>query len=98
MNKRHTINFEQCYCSLTDFYDNVAKVFGERDISKLKYDCRKLHISKAVLQGMIDYYNKERGASSYTITAMLIQFGPKADLISDDYEVEIEDGFIVRGE
>ena len=23
MSKRHTINFEQCYCSLTDFYDNV---------------------------------------------------------------------------
>ena len=98
MNKRHTITFEQCCCSLTDFYDNVAKVFGEKDISKLKYDCRKLHISKAVLQGLIDYYDKERGASSYAITAMLIQFGPKADLISDGYEVEIEDGFIVRSE
>lgn len=94
MNKRHTITFEQCYCPIADFYDNVAKVFGEKDVSKLKYDCRKLHISKAVLQGLIDYYHKERDTPNY----VLIQFGPKADLISDDYEVEIEDSFIVRGE
>ena len=98
MNKRRIITLEQCYCPIINFYDNIAKIFGEKDISKLNYDCRKLHVSKAVSQSLIDYYHKERDVSNYAITAMLIQFGPKADLISDDYEVEIEDGFIVRGE
>ena len=99
MNKRFVITSKLCYCPIINFYDNIiAHQLGEKNTGKIQYDCKKIHVSKAVLKKIMDYYLEEREVSNYTIAAMLIQFGPKADLISDDYEVEIEDSFIIRGE
>jgi hypothetical protein len=98
MNECFAITSKLCYCSIINFYDNIANQLGEKNTGKIQYDCKKIHVSKAGLKKIMDYYLEKRRVSNYTIAAMLIQFVPKADLISDDYEVEIEDGFIIRGE
>ena len=49
MKKRYSIPKEQCTCGISELYDNVAKVIGISDVSKAVYDCRKLSITKKVL-------------------------------------------------
>lgn len=49
MKKRYSIPKEQCTCGISELYDNVAKIMGVSDLSKVVYDCRKLSITKKVL-------------------------------------------------
>lgn len=49
MKKRYSISKEQCTCGISELYDNVAKIMGVLDLSKVVYDCRKLSITKKVL-------------------------------------------------
>ena len=49
MKKRYSIPKEQCTCGISELYDNVAKILGISDVSKAVYDCRKLSITKKVL-------------------------------------------------
>lgn len=49
MKKRYSIPKEQCTCGISELYDNVAKIIGISDVSKAVYDCRKLSITKKVL-------------------------------------------------
>ena len=44
--KRYSISKEQCTCGISELYDNVAKIMGVSDLSKVVYDCRKLSITK----------------------------------------------------
>lgn len=46
MKKRYSISKEQCTCGISELYDNVAKIMGVLDLSKVVYDCRKLSITK----------------------------------------------------
>ena len=46
MKKRYSIPKEQCTCSISELYDNVAKIMDVSDSSKVVYDCRKLSITK----------------------------------------------------
>lgn len=46
MKKRYSIPKEQCTCGISELYDNVAKIMGVSDLSKVVYDCRKLSITK----------------------------------------------------
>lgn len=93
MKKRYSISKEQCTCGISELYDNVAKIMGVSDLSKVVYDCRKLSITKKVLDGLYEFYHSEN-QSDETITLL---YGPKADLDGDGYEVEVEDGFITKG-
>ena len=106
---------EDCYCDLTEFYENVA-----RKIPKLKYNTwlTKEHILRTKLlpyfkdKKMRDIrptdiiqwqneqisYRDEKGKTDEQIAAMLLGYGPKANLEDHgilEYRTEIEDGFIV---
>ena len=59
MKKRYSIPKEQCTCGISELYDNVAKIIGISDISKAVYDCRKLSITKKVLDCMYEFYHSE---------------------------------------
>ena len=96
MKKRYSIPKEQCTCSISELYDNVAKIIGVSDLSKVVYDCRKLSITKKVLECLYEFYHLEN-QSDETITTCMLLYGPKADLEGDGYEVEAEDGFVTKG-
>ena len=74
----------------------IAKVIGISDVSKAVYDCRKLSITKKVLDCLYKFYHSEN-QSDETITTCMLLYGPKADLDGDGYEVEVEDGFVTKG-
>lgn len=97
MKKRYSVTEDQCNCKLAEFFDNIAKLSGETgDISNLKYDCRKICVTKPVYHQIHKYYlNTGRSDDSFAMIWMI--YGPKANLNGDALEVEIEDGFIVRG-
>lgn len=97
MKKRYSVTEDQCYCSIIEFFDNVAKLCGETgDISWFTYDCRKICVTKPVYDQIHKYY-LDAGNPTENIAALLLLYGPKANLDGDALEVEIEDGFIVRG-
>lgn len=96
MKKRYSISKEQCTCGISELYDNVAKIIGVSDVSKVVYDCCKLSITKKVLDCMYEFYHSENQSDEAITTCMLL-YGPKADLDGDDYEVEVEDGFVTKG-
>ena len=96
MKKRYSIPKEQCTCGIRELYDNVAKILGISDVSEVVYDCRKLSITKKVLDCLYEFYHSEN-QSDETITTCMLLYGPKADLEGDGYEVEAEDGFVTKG-
>ena len=96
MKKRYSIPKEQCTCGISELYDNVAKVIGISDVSKAVYDCRKLSITKKVLDCMYEFYRLENRDDEFITTCMLL-YGPKADLDGEGYEVEVEDRFVTKG-
>ena len=57
MKKRYSIPKEQCTCGISELYDNVAKILGISDVSKAVYDCRKLSITKKVLDCLYKFYH-----------------------------------------
>lgn len=83
MKKRYSIPKEQCTCGISELYDNVAKILGISDVSK-------------VLDCLYEFYHSEN-QSDETITTCMLLYGPKADLEGDGYEVEAEDGFVTKG-
>lgn len=97
MKKRYSLTEEQCQCMLIDFFDNVARLMGVTDdISKLRYDCRKICVTKLVQDHIWKYYSYAGNSSEHIATIWSI-YGPKANLEGESLEVEIEDGFIIRG-
>lgn len=97
MKKRYSVTEDQCYCSIIEFFDNVAKLCGETsDISWFTYDCRKSCVTKPVYDQIHKYY-LDTGRSDDSFAMIWTIYGPKANLNGNALEVEIEDGFIVRG-
>lgn len=96
MKKRYSIPKEQCTCGISELYDNVAKIMGVSDLSKVVYDCRKLSITKKVLDCLYEFYHSEN-QSDETITTFMLLYGPKADLGGGGSEVGIGGGFIAEG-
>ena len=70
MKKRYSIPKEQCTCGISELYDNVAKIMGVSDLSKVVYDCRKLSITKKVLDCLYEFYHSEN-QSDETITTFM---------------------------
>ena len=96
MKKRYSIPKEQCTCGISELYDNVAKIMGVSDLSKVVYDCRKLSITKKVLDCLYKFYHSEN-QSDETITPCKHMYGPKPDLDGHRYEVDVEDGYDKKG-
>ena len=79
MRKRYSIPKDQCTCGISELYDNIAKIIGISNLSKVVYDCRKLSITKKVLDCLYGFYHSEN-QSDETITTCMLLYDPKADL------------------
>lgn len=99
MKQRHAIPMEKCERSLIDFYENVAAICGITATEKDIFDCRKVCVTKAVQECLIDHYLKTYpNVSREQVLQQLLLCGPKANLEGDGYEFEAEDGFVHKGE
>lgn len=96
MKKRYSIPKEQCVCGITELYDNAAKIMGISNIEKIQYDCRKISITKKVLDYIFEFYHSQN-CDDETIATWMLLYGPKADLKGEGCEFEIEDGFVAKG-
>lgn len=98
MTKTVRLKKEDCYCNLTEFYENVARKIPVEITNKTCFDCRKICVTKPVQEALWSYYRDEKEKTDEQIAAMLLGYGPKANLEEHgilEYRVEIEDGFIV---
>ncbi len=91
-----TLNFEDCYCDLSAFYENVAKKLSFKVTDKTEFDCRKICVSKSVQETIWLYYREEENMDAGDISMLWLSFGPKANLEDKNnlYAVAIENGFI----
>lgn len=88
---------EDCYCDLTDFYENVARKIPVEITGKTRFDCRKVCVTKSVQKALWSYYLDEKGKTDEQIATMLLGYGPKANLEERgirEYRAEVEEGFI----
>ena len=85
MKKRYSIPKEQCTCGISELYDNDAKIIGISDVSKAVYDCRKLSITKKVLDCLYNFYHSEN-QSDETITTCMLLYGPVSYTHLDVYK------------
>ena len=99
MKKRYSISKELCTCEISELYENIAKIMGISDLSKVVYDRRKVSITKKVRDCLYEFYHSENQSNvdELITICMIILYGPKADLDGDGYEVEVEDGFVTKG-
>ena len=91
-----TLNFEDCYCDLSAFYENVAKKLSIDIADDTLFDCRKICVNKSVQEAIWSYYREEKDAEDGDISMLWLSFGPKANLDNKDnrYSVEVVNGFI----
>lgn len=97
MTKNVQLSKEDCYCDLTDFYENVARKIPVGITDRTLFDCRKICVTKLVQDTLWSYYREEQHISNMDITAIFLIYGPKANLKKAKdmpYRAEVEDGFI----
>lgn len=62
---------EDCYCDLTEFYENVARKIPVEITDKTCFDCRKICVTKLVQEASWSYYRdekrKDRRADCYDV-------------------------------
>ncbi len=86
---------DECYCTLPQLYMNVAKRMGKPFKEGHTYDCTKICVSKAVQNETFNFYNLEQGYSEPDVAMLIVQYGPKASIASQElYIVEVERWFI----
>lgn len=84
---------DECYCSITDFYDLVADKLGY-DPQKVSYDCQKICVTNPIKEKIFEFFRKEQQVSIEAIATAWILYGPKASLPYDGYLVAADVGFI----
>lgn len=90
-----SLKWEDCYCDLTTFYENVARKHSIEVTPNTIFDCRKICVTRAVQSAIQSYYREKKNRTDEQIAAMLLGYGPKANLVNVfSYEAEIEDGFV----
>lgn len=88
---------EDCYCDLTTFYENVARRLRIEVTDKTRFDCREICVTKSVQEVLWSYYREEKNRTDDQIAAMLLGYGPKANLEEHgilEYRAETGDDFI----
>ena len=86
-------------CSLTDFYEEVAREMGYQNTSEIRYDCTKIDIAENIQDGFYEYYRTlaqdvPESEINVGITMLLALSGPKVNRDLKANEVEVFDGFI----
>lgn len=84
---------EECYSSIEQFYYLVATKLGYKP-DEVTYDCRKICVTKPVMDKIFAFYMEERKLSKGVISQGWLGFGPKANLPGEDYAAEVEKDFV----
>lgn len=87
---------EDCYCGLVSFYENVARKMGVKVTEETRYDCRKICVTKPVQEALWVFYRNKMDQSDDWIAAIMLQFGPKANLEEtgmSEYRAEVKEDF-----
>lgn len=87
---------EECHCGVEGFYELAAKKIGYYYPQKARFDCTKISVTDSIMHQIIDYYLNEKQMDADEVGALLVIFGPKADLKQEGYIAEIQNGFIVE--
>lgn len=87
------LNKEDCFCSISKLYANIATKSGIDDNTVATYDCTELEVSEEVFNLVRAYYMESEGSSAEDVGMMWLIFGPKVNNKLKDYEVEVFDGF-----
>lgn len=90
-----TLAKAECYCSIVDLYDIVARKLGY-DPNRVCYDCRKICVTKSVQDQVFAFYKEEINASEVDISTIWLMYGPKANLDGEDFKVKVSAGFIKK--
>lgn len=86
---------EECYCGIAELYDSIATKLGY-DPTTVCYDCRKVCVSKPVMEQVFSYFKDEKRVSRVAFNQLWLNLGPKANLNGEDYTAETQEGFILE--
>jgi hypothetical protein len=85
------------YCSLNDFYSNLAKRFNLAD--NYKMDCREINVAKNIQDAWFEWYRNEYPGQAdidAQVCMLLCLSGPKVNEELADNEIEWTDEFITQ--
>lgn len=89
---------EDCHTtSLLGIYQNIARGlgYGPRKVKQLEFNCTKLSVSR----GLAEEFKSAATEAEWDkqeINTVLLLFGPKITIDSDDCIAEVEDGFVIE--
>jgi len=89
---------KDCLCSLPQFYAKVALKAGYVPDGESGFNCTKIRCTKAVQDTIYNFYYDVSKGDELGVTMLWANSGPRADLDGDGYTVEIEDGFVTKGD
>lgn len=82
---------EECNCGICTLYDTIATKLGF-DLESVRYDCRKILVSKEVADYIEEFCIKHAIEESFAMA--WLAYGPKIDDTLKGTEIVIEEGFI----
>ena len=83
--------------SLIRLYENVAREFGLPVAENIVYDCRKIVVASSIMTHWYEQCKEIYGkGSTYELTSLLLNYGPKASENLEDGEVEVEEGYAIE--
>lgn len=85
---------EECYCDILELYDIIATKLGYRTIG-IRYDCRKVCVSKSVMEQVLTFYEAERRVTRMAFNQLWLNIGPKANLPGENYTADVQEGFVL---
>lgn len=88
---------EECYCSIEGLYTLIAKKLGYSSFN-VKFDCRKICVTKAVMDQIFAYYADCYKVSKESIAQAWLMYGPKANIWESGYAVAVQNGFALEEE
>lgn len=90
---------DECYCSVVELYELVAREFLKKSLLSGQFDCKKICVTPGVIDILYKYYETEKHLTRTEITALLLIYGPKGNLeapMNKQYAAKLEDGFYVE--
>lgn len=91
------LNKEECYKSLTCFYEIVASKAGILYNESSIFDCRRINVTKSCMDVLIAYMMENYQVDRETSNMVMLVSGPKACLSDDGYFAEVGVGFVMEG-
>lgn len=86
---------KECYCGIAELYDSIAIKLGYNPAA-IHYDCRKICVSKPVMEQVFSYFKDEKHVSRAAFNQLWLVLGPKANLPGENYMADAQDGFILE--